>query len=112
MIPYTAHKRPSFNPHSTLIQPSFNPHSTLAQMIPHTAHKRRDRQLVRRLAAAENLQVKHALMERKAVYCTVTGDSRCGVCNKRITDRVFALTPGAELVHYSCLDGKAKFDAK
>eukprot|EP01027_Heterolobosea_sp_BB2_P015632 GEZU01022360.1.p1 GENE.GEZU01022360.1~~GEZU01022360.1.p1 ORF type:complete len:174 (-),score=59.45 GEZU01022360.1:11-490(-) len=84
----------------------------LTQSIQSTIHQRREGAVDKNLAKMENLQMSSKLSKCTSVYVTITNDSICPVCNKKIGDSVFAVYPNRTIVHFRCFKASSKKASK
>ncbi len=73
-----------------------------SRVLPTSAHAAREALVVRNLHNYRYIDVHADLIERQVRSVTVTRNSFCHVCDKRIGDAVFAVLPDNRPVHFHC----------
>lgn len=82
-----------------------------ARVLPSSAHTAREATVVKNLYNYRYIDVHSTLVERQERCATVTRNSYCHVCDKRIGDSVFAVLPDNRPVHFHCSRDLASYSA-
>jgi len=78
--------------------------SYLSKIIRNNLQRHREGQIIKNLRKSESLQTKCQLIAANTSYTRIVPDKLCPVCHKRIGDKIFALFPNGEVVHFKCFD--------
>jgi hypothetical protein len=77
--------------------------------IQHSLALRRNNEVIRALCKSENLRIKEQLQHARSRSITVTADTMCSRCSKRIGQSVFCVLPGQgkpRAIHFKCANQK------
>ena len=72
-------------------------------------HKRRNNKVARQISEMDLLDVEHKLVNRKNAFVVIQPETVCAQCEKKISDKVFAVFPNGIIIHATCgsaVDGK------
>jgi len=75
----------------------------LVKSIHNVLHTRRDSQVLKNINKINNLETKYSLVQVQSKNVRITTERMCPKCHKRIGDKIFAVYPSGEVVHFSCM---------
>mmetsp|Transcript_24844 Transcript_24844/g.86512 ORF Transcript_24844/g.86512 Transcript_24844/m.86512 type:complete len:998 (-) Transcript_24844:74-3067(-) len=82
----------------------------LSTIVPHTAHRLREGQVVHNLRKLEHIRLAGRRAEMRQHNVVITPDTLCAHCGKRINNTWFALYPNDTVMHYKCAKDSLTYD--
>lgn len=82
----------------------------LSTIVPHTAHRLREGQVVHNLRKLEHIRLAGRRAAMRQGNVTITMDTLCAQCGKKINDAWFALYPNNTIMHYRCAKDSLSYD--